>query len=344
MRKSEDMDSPNPPLAALLRYIRGISNSKERAVVDQWLDGSVENREILDSIDLVYNTRLSRERIGARDSQAALKRVLWRIRANRTKKVLSKVCVAASLVVGLTGSFFWIREYAGSSSEPTVTTLTSAEGIRSRFFLPDGSEVCMNSGSTLSWSSDFGKDRREVSVSGEAFFDVTHDGRKPFVVNAGDGKTRITVLGTEFNLSAYPDDSLVQTTLVSGSIRMDFPDRGFSIQVSPEEKITYDLAAGKITREKTDTYSTTAWTEGKLVFRDTPMPEVFRQLSHFYGVDFGIADPEVLSWSFTGTFRNVSLPQILEYLRISSDLSYRTEGNEEMKIRIIVSKETAGRG
>ena len=323
----------------LVRYVTGISSPRERTLVERWLDEAGENREILDNIDLIYNTWRSRDRIRSRDSHAALKKVMWRIRANSIRKAVYKIGVAVSIAAGVTGSFFIIREYAGTSSEPVVTTLTSAEGIRSRLSLPDGTKVCMNSGSTISYTSDFGKRNREVTMSGEVFFFFLHDRSKPFIVNTSDRKAQIAVLGTEFNVLAYPGDSLIQTALVNGSIRINFPDRNLSMDVVPDEMVTYNPASGKIGKEKTDVRQVMSWTEGNLVFRDTPMPDVFRQLSHFYGIDFTITDTDVLSWSFTGTFRNVSLPQILEYLRISSGLSYRTEGNDETKNRIIVSKE-----
>lgn len=138
-------------------------------------------------------------------------------------------------------------------------------------------------------------------------------------------RLRVKVLGTEFNIRAYEKENVVQTTLVSGSVNIVVKeDKGKTNErnLYPSEKAVYDLTDKTLEVINVDVESEIAWKEGRLVFKETPLPEVLRCLANFYNVDFNVMDPVLDSYRFTGTFNNRQLSQILDYLRISSRIDY----------------------
>ena len=175
------------------------------------------------------------------------------------------------------------------------------------------------------YPSSYDAEERRVTLVGEAYFSVKHDPAHPFIVSVSHDRLRVKVLGTEFNIRAYEKENVVQTTLVSGSVNIVVKeDKGKTNErnLYPSEKAVYDLTDKTLEVINVDVESEIAWKEGRLVFKETPLPEVLRCLANFYNVDFNVMDPVLDSYRFTGTFNNRQLSQILDYLRISSRIDY----------------------
>ena len=132
----------------------------------------------------------------------------------------------------------------------------------------------------------------------------------------------IRVIGTEFNLQAYEKDGILQTTVTEGSVQLTFEGKKGYISLSPSDMATYDIMTGQLSLEKVNTAQVNDWMSDRLIFKDTPMPEVLRKLSHFFTVDFDVTDDIIRGYTFTGTFENRPLFQILEYMKISSKIEY----------------------
>jgi ferric-dicitrate binding protein FerR (iron transport regulator) len=151
--------------------------------------------------------------------------------------------------------------------------------------------------------------------------------------------SKIEVLGTHFNVKAYPDEETVSATLTEGRIRFFFRKNGDSRQteIQPGQKLVYDAC-----REETKLYPTsgeaeTAWTSDKVIFRDTPLKEALHLLARRYNVEFIIKDRKLESYSFTGTFTHQRLEHILEFFRASSHICWRyvDSGKEEERKSVI---------
>lgn len=198
-------------------------------------------------------------------------------------------------------------------------------GMRTHIHLPDGTMAYLNSGSTLTYTIPFDVKERKVALKGEAYFKVSHNPEQPFVVSVADDKMNIKVLGTEFNVQAYNDDDLIQTTLVSGAIDLHYKNSNGKIvgrSVKPSEKVVYDSHSGNVSVKTVNTDYDTAWMQGRLVFKETPLPEVLKKMTHYYNVTFSVVDPVIQTYNFTGTFDNRQLSQVLDYLKISSGIDY----------------------
>ncbi|MGL6267092.1 MAG: FecR family protein, partial [Chitinophagaceae bacterium] len=150
-----------------------------------------------------------------------------------------KLMAAGFLLIFIISSvlFFKSRNSLEPEISPGISSVVTKYGNKSKISLPDGSQVWLNAGSRLDYNSaEFNKSLREVNLSGEAYFDITHNHQKPFIVSSGN--TRIKVLGTMFNVKAYPEEQKIETSLIKGSVEITINDRPFDKYIlSPNEKL-----------------------------------------------------------------------------------------------------------
>ena len=196
-------------------------------------------------------------------------------------------------------------------------------GVVSAFDLPDGSKVWLNANSELRYPSDFNADTRTVELTGQGYFEVTKNAHKPFIVKA-DKDYSVEVLGTSFNVSAYKDESMIETTLVEGSVKLNVVSGGkrMTQMLKPNEKAEYQKGAGKIKVFGVNTEYDTAWKNGEIIFRNHPMDKVLKTLERHYHVVFEVKDNEILKSIITARFKDEQLPQVLEYLKLASGIQY----------------------
>lgn len=316
-----------PGSDVLLAYIRETATTEEHRLVEEWLKEDEANEKLLMQVAGIYYAQHTQERIQARDSLAAFDNVEKKIKRSNNRLLFIRLSVvAASLFLGIIiSSLYWLGESGVGSPEKQFVTVCANPGMRTSFNLPDGTVAYLNSGSSLSYPVPYDKDKREVSLNGEAYFKVKHNPEQPFIVSVADDRLQVKVLGTEFNLQAFEDEDMIETTLVKGrvDVRLKNENGIFTEQaLYPSEKATFNLRARQLLIENVNTSYATAWTEGKLMFKDCPLSKVLKNLSYFYNVKFKVEDPVIETYCFTGTFHNKQLFQVLEYLKISSKIDY----------------------
>lgn len=313
--------------ATLLNYIRDIASKEENARVEAWLKEGEENEKILlqlASIDYAIRTR---KRIESRSSLSAYFKVGKHIKRQKGRIQLKRFYVAAACFVGVlvlsTVISFWTQKKV--DWERQIITVRANAGMRTHFNLPDGTVVHLNSGSELTYPFPYEKDKRCVTLSGEAYFKVAHDSKMPFVVNTANDQIRVNVLGTEFNLQSYKDENIVQTTLVSGSVNLEMMKNGHvisDVNLRPSERAVYDMVSETVFISTVNPEYDIAWKDGRIIFKDMPLPQVLKKLAYFYNVRFEVKDSVIDSYRFTGTFQNKQLSEVLNYLKISSHIDY----------------------
>lgn len=165
-------------------------------------------------------------------------------------------------------------------------------GKTSEILLPDRTKVFLNAGSRLIYPENFSGETREVYLVGEAFFEVKHDVNHPFIVMVGD--LRIKVLGTRFNVSAYPADNVIETVLAEGKVSLGQNNAGFfdkATNLVPDQMASFDKTT-KMTNVKTvETDNYTLWTAGILKFESTDLNRILKQVERFYNIRFHFSDP-----------------------------------------------------
>jgi len=258
------------------------------------------------------------------------------------KKPSFILTVAASILLVITTHF--INNYIPTTKEERIEVI-AGKGIRKEFTLPDGTIVQLNSGSTISYSSDMlDRNQRDVSLVGEAFFKVAHDKIHPFIVKTS--KVAIRVLGTEFNIRDYPEDEESETTLMKGSVELTVNGRSHQkFILKPSEKFAM-VKKNEIPGSRNSSSVLTienispivfggneyieeiSWTENKFVFQNESFDELLPKLERWYNVKIVLEDPMIKSYRFTGIFVNENILQALEAMQLIKSFNYKLTENE----------------
>lgn len=208
--------------------------------------------------------------------------------------------------------------------EPVYTSVYSPVGSISQVDLPDGTKAWLNHNTTLVYPQNFSNNSRYVSLTGEAYFKVKHDPDNPFVVQTDE--LNIVATGTEFNVMAFPESERVETTLASGKVLLQkkTPEGSSKtvLEMIPNEHAVYDATTNKLVYgyENIDKYI--LWKEGRIVFQNDPLDRVAERLSRFYNVDFIVEDSILGDYTYTATFVDETLPQVMELLEIATPIEY----------------------
>lgn len=221
---------------------------------------------------------------------------------------------------------------AGNTGETEeYNTIIVPRGGEYNLLLADGSSVKMNSESKLSFPEKFiGKDRR-VRLTGEALFNVAKDMEHPFIVETKNGE--IEVLGTEFNVNAYPDEKFVRTTLVNGKVSFLGEGMKNTIVITPGEQVTYDKDAGKVKISKVNPEVYTAWAEGKWIIEGQRLEDIMKQLARWYDVVVFYRNPEAKDLVFTGDLEKYSNCEVvLDIISMTTNVIF------EIKDKVITVK------
>ncbi|CAN5482895.1 hypothetical protein BH23BAC1_BH23BAC1_37910 [soil metagenome] len=203
-------------------------------------------------------------------------------------------------------------------------TVENPKGRKTKVFLPDGSIVNLNSGSEIKYPKIFSDEQRYIELKGEAFFEVTRDEHRPFIVKAE--KFKVEVLGTSFNINAHTDSENHYVAVVSGMVKVS-NIIGEAEVVNPNEMILIDNN-NKIDKSNFDIRQITGWKDGIITFKRASFKDIQNQLSMWYGVEFILGNNFKMDNVYTGEFENETLENVLEGIAFSSGFEYRISDNK----------------
>lgn len=251
------------------------------------------------------------------------------INCERRKKIsvyfLARAASLALLaMIALYGIFMVVVKPTENTT--AMETKSNPSGQKSKVFLPDGSKVYLNSKSSMTYPLQFGENKREISLDGEAFFEVVSDSLKPFTVTSGE--VEITVLGTSFNVKAFPGDNFVCVSLVEGEVKVGIKNHSDEAILKPGEAATMEKATRKLVAKNFDYWENIAWKDGILYLNQTRLDEAFSTLELWYGVEFKFNNPPDSSIKVTGKFENAYLTNVLKSLSYSVNFDYAINGKE----------------
>lgn len=259
------------------------------------------------------------------DVQAAYQKNRSRIEAAQRKHLFVRYVmrVAAVLLLPLIAStsilsYLYIGKL-GVKDQIAYLEASSAPGIVTRIQLPDSSSVWLNAGSTLRYPSRFEKDNRTVHLTGEGYFEVQSDKAHPFYVALQEG-IQVKAHGTKFNISAYEDDLLMETSLETGLVDVISGSR--SIPLKPDQQVVFDKKENKFSIRTVNIDEKTAWKTGRLVFRNATLDEVVKQLSRRFNIDITLHKESKKEYRFRATFSTENITQILNYLRLAAPIQW----------------------
>lgn len=234
-------------------------------------------------------------------------------------------------VVGKQSGKLLVYENTATSESLVYNTLNVPYGKRFQVQLSDGTTVHLNAGTTIKYPVNFIEGQhRQVYLTGEAFFDVAKDAEHPFIVNSDN--LNIRVLGTQFNVSSYPEDSATDVVLVEGSVGMyesggDFDEAKNTI-LQPGYKGSFDKGANSITTKQVVTDVYTSWINGGLVFRNMAFKNILKKMERHYNKTIVNENVELSNEIFNASFTDVPIEKILEYLEITYAIDFEINGNQ----------------
>lgn len=312
----------------LIKFINKELAQAERQKVIRWIEASNENRKR-------YNLLKARDTVAKfntphLDIDKSYREV---IEKTKKRKQTAPVWMRVAAAVILLASTWFVWDLTTETTKPKPGKVDEVDeqisitdkGENTEILLPDGSKVQLNADSRLTWSPNFSDSIRQIHLSGEAFFDVAHDSQRPFIVHTEN--LDVTVLGTTFNVRAYPDDEKPVTTLVSGIVELSGKTNK-PVTLQPMQAAVLDKNTEQFEIEDVSEFEAAPWREGKLLFQDTPLEKVVRDIERKYDVECYIDSSELNGFLFTGTFDNLTIDEVLRVLKISSDINYNKDGKK----------------
>ncbi|MEN8250373.1 MAG: FecR family protein [Bacteroidota bacterium] len=370
----------------IIKFITGESTEAEDLLINQWLNENEENKKSFDEVEFLWKAsgitqnlsddgkkndwNIILDKIGKTTENQLLKSKdqlpeTPKALGNKTKNALySFLRIAAIFILAFGLSYTFIHFGSKTSHEESLAynTVITSRGQKSQLILSDGTKIWLNSESTLKYPSVFDKKRREVILTGEAYFEVKRGGNnEPFIVSTSD--INIEVTGTSFNVMAYPYEDIIETTLVEGSVTIYREDKELSrmqpVYLKPNQKATLikmgsqialskievdkpTLAIGAKTTQniaseekeqivispKVDIEPHTAWKDDQLIFTSESLKNICYKLERWFDVEIKIIDDELSESCYTGKFTNKeSLSQVLEIIGMTTSIKYTYDKN-----------------
>ena len=191
--------------------------------------------------------------------------------------------------------------------------------------LSDGTRVWVNSETSIQYPVAFGAKERRVFVQGEAYFEVAKDANKPFTVQFMSSS--VTVLGTSFNIRAYPEEKRSQTTLAEGSVRIYSP--GSSMLLKPGEQAEVSALSGEMVKQEVEVKNFTSWKDGRFVFEQQPLEDIMRTLERWYDIRVIFKDEGAKRISLSGNMKRYGdFSQVMKMLQMTGDVRFELHGND----------------
>jgi len=311
----------------LEKFFNGECSDEEVLKVEEWYADVENSKEINEWLKPVWDSTLS-EGAEKKKLENILYKIHYQINLNRseTHRRFRHLYVAAvvSIAVILLISGFWFGMKYDSSEKELYTKLYAPYGSRIQFELPDGSSGWLNSGSSLKYPLRFTGKHRKVFLKGEGYFNVKHNPEKPFIVETRD--TRITALGTTFNVQAYCGNER-EVTLIHGKVIIErkTSDKAYKkvLQMKSGQHISINTKTGGFVTNSKDPEKYVSWKDGILMFRNDPLSRVIKEMELFYNVNIEIKDPKLYQYHFHATFEDETLFEALRLLKISSGIEYK---------------------
>ncbi len=324
------------------RYLNGDCSAADMEKVGMWLEESDSNKKIFYEIKDVWDMLTPKED----DTGNALLQFYKKqaSRNNTSVKVLRlwKVVagVAAVFVLGFICLFFLDvlnQKPQDLSNYSAMVSFKVPLGSRSEVTLSDGTNVVLNSGSELIYPAVFAREKREISLSGEAFFKVKSDTLHPFIVKTNDFDVKVT--GTQFNICSYPDDNFSKVSLVEGRVGVLLGDDENTVDIVPGEQLCLNKEERKYQVVESDVEMESSWKDGEFRFKEIAFPELIKRLERWYDVKLSYSAPELEKMLYSGNFRNQeTIWQVLDALKLTTPIDYEKIGFRKFKIIYKVRK------
>lgn len=349
----------------IFRQLKNNLSPEEERELLEWYRESETNQKLYADYCVLFKSREieSVKPYFERNKELAWKHFARRLQNNRQMggSIVSKILRYAAVILvafSMGAATLWLLQ---PKPAELAQCIEIPLGSKSRITLPDGTKVWLNSGSTLTYQNDFGKNNRALTLDGEGCFDVTKNKELPFEVSSGDVK--IKVLGTKFNMKSYSEDESTKVTLIEGSLNVSTVTGAQGGKtIVPNQQVVINKRSHQLVVKNVDAFNYAMWTEAKkeevtektivpdkklpdmivptttlrniLFFDEEPLNQIIRDLERAFNVSIELKEENIGKEKFYGDFRNEeTIYDILKVITLNSDLKYEVEDN-----KIIISK------
>ena len=313
------------------KYLHGEATEQERSEllsylhtdeqIGQWLRADIEFSE--SQMPPQLQERILRNIVGERHP-----------RLGHTESTMRRLLAACSIVIAiLCGVCGWLfYAYHAQSNEVGLLcddlVIRTKMGEHSQVTLPDGTDVTLNTLTTIRYATAMQDGKRRVTVDGEAFFRVAKDVEHPFVVTAGD--VDVTCLGTSFDVRNYADEKNTAVVLAEGKVRVSTAEADLTME--PDSRVLYNRSTKTLSKRSVPSNDYTCWMSGEVRYNNQSLEQIAAELSRNYNIEVVITSDELKQERFTGYLGRSSLRNILDVLCLASDVNYHVDGDTKVYV------------
>ncbi|QGY43498.1 DUF4974 domain-containing protein [Maribellus comscasis] len=327
------MDTKKSIKATIIAHLNGSLREEELKKLNDWVAQSEENTKYYARVkDLWEASQPNISQIA--ETEKEWSKFLLNIGKGHRENMFSLLSnwqivyrFAAILVIGLVVGVLVTK--LNSKHEPGYLTSIAPAGSVSQMILADSTLVYLNAGSELRYSPETNNKKREVYLTGEAWFQVEKNKQKPFIVHTQYYDVQVT--GTQFNVKSYPSDPEVTTTLEEGQVEIGSSENfklTKNISLQPGEQIVLNKKSKKLFVQNVDTQLFTSWKNNKLIFLNMNLKELIILLERRYGVDIEVFDDDILTYHYSGTIKNESILDIMQIIQHTLPIEFKIENQK----------------
>ena len=324
------------------RFLVGEMTEMEQKAFSEWIDANETNRLFYEDTRALWElteryetvTKKEIESFDGTDSWDRFEEKFQAIETNdvpikewktsvepKRRGIIKQLMQAAAvLLIGIGMGYVILQNQTDPT--PEMVVYQSGANEKEEFTLPDGTKIWMNERSKIEYIADFKP--RLLSFEGEAFFEVAHQDGNPFEIRSGDTKT--IVLGTSFNVRAYPDESFVEVAVETGKVAFQQKEKiAKSLILEPGDAGVFRAKEKTLLKSTEPNVNKTSWRKKELIFDDTPLSEVIPALERYFGKRIKMSSVEILNCHITGTYKEPTLSELLDVLAYSLDINVEKE-------------------
>jgi len=317
----------------IIKYLNGEATADEKHQMLSWLKEDVENKKIFSEIRDIWIASVS-SAISDHEVHNAFSRFEQNIRSREQKSIKYSrkpfLHIAASLAIiivcTLGGYFLGKQGFYINSGENLLVMNQVIMGNESKgtVTLPDGTTVWLNANSKINYPEEFPQDIRKVKLEGEAYFNVAHNAKAPFIVESG--QMEINVLGTQFDVKNYADQLYSATTLLSGKVKVRFSPGSEFISLAPNQTVTFDKQNNTFDIRQVEAKDYIIWTNDKIVFSNELLSDILYKIEKWYNIEITCAEDVLLSQRLSFTIRKETKEEIFKTLELIAPIKSDING------------------
>ncbi|WP_316779593.1 FecR family protein [Pedobacter antarcticus] len=321
-------------LLLITRHLAGKTSEQEENWLRGWKDSSSVNRQTFEEVKQVWLASYQRDDTAAIH---AFQRLDKKMQAHKQQETciatagtspVSKsrrfALIASLTLIFIISGIFYKVYYP---SEPVVIKEFTASGQKKEIRLPDGTKILLAPQSELFYPKDFTAEKRVVELQGEAYFEVSKNPHRPFIVRTAT--LDVQVLGTHFNVNSYKKNSITSVSLMEGKVKVLMAgDDGEEYLLAPGQELSLNKLNHQVYQHEFDEESTTGWMTNTLLIKNEKLGQVAEKISQLYGVKLIFADQATADTRLYARFKNESLLNVLETISATGNIAYRIERNK----------------